>query len=107
VLVLVGHLPLILERYPGLVLYKDLLFTRNSFVNWREKEFLVVAQFQRGFVAVPNQTYPLDVGWVVVVDALGYEVVVSGCLRVEFEAHESERLPLNQPHRREGIEGLA
>ena len=53
-----------------------------------------------------NEVDLLDVGWVVVVDELGREVVVSGLLWVELEADDTEALALDEAPSWVGFESV-
>lgn len=98
------HFPFVLEGDSRSVLHHDLLFRGHSSVDWWEEQFVIIAQLQRWFVAVSHQTHLLDIGWVVVVNALGDEVIVTSTLGVELKAHQAKSFALDQAHWRVGFE---
>lgn len=98
VLVLVWDFPLVLEGNSGLVLHLELLLRRNTLEDWWEEELLIVGQFESWLVAVTHKIDLLDVGWVMIVDALSLEVELTGLSWVELEADDSEALSVDQAH---------
>jgi len=76
----------------------ELLLRGDSLEDWWEEELLIVGQFESWLVAVTHKIDLLDVGWVMIVDALSLEVELTRLSWVELEADDSEALSVDQAH---------
>jgi len=106
ILVLVGHLPLVLQRDAGLVLNVNLLLRTDAFEDRWEEELGLIRNHKRRLVAVADQGHLLHIGRVVVEYDLGCEIVVPRRLGSKLKAHNSKGLALDQANMGIGTEGL-
>ena len=84
----------------------ELLLRGDTLEDWWEEELLIVGQFESWLVAVTHKIDLLDVGWVVIVDALSLEVELTRLSWVELEADDAEALSVDEADGGEGFEGL-
>lgn len=106
ILILVGHLPLVLQRDARLVLNVNLLLRTDAFEDRREEELGLIRNHEGWLVTVAHQRHLLHIRRVVVEHHFGCEIVVPRRLGSKLKAHNSKGLALDEANMWIGTEGL-